>query len=78
MGAIVVIQTRWSENDMIGQLLRTSTMFQKRPRELDLSLTSRLYEDEADQSCQLTVPLFLTGVLNWARHSALSVTTQMP
>ena len=33
MGAIVVIQTRWSENDMIGQLLENEHNVSEKGRE---------------------------------------------
>ena len=50
VGAIVVIQTRWSENDMIGQLLENEHNVSEKGREnwtiVDLPA---LYEDEADR-----------------------------
>lgn len=50
VGAIVVIQTRWSENDMIGQLLENEHNVSEKGREnwtvVDLPA---LYEDESDR-----------------------------
>ena len=50
VGAIVVIQTRWSENDMIGQLLENEMNVSEKGREnwtiVDLPA---LYEDEDDR-----------------------------
>ena len=50
VGAIVVIQTRWSENDMIGQLLENEMNVSEKGREnwtiVDLPA---LYEDEGDR-----------------------------
>ena len=50
VGAIVVIQTRWSENDMIGQLLDNEMNVSEKGREnwtiVDLPA---LYEDESDR-----------------------------
>ena len=50
VGAIVVIQTRWSENDMIGQLLENEQNVSEKGREnwtiVDLPA---LYEDEDDR-----------------------------
>lgn len=50
VGAIVVIQTRWSENDMIGQLLENEHNVSEKGREnwtiVDLPA---LYEDEGDR-----------------------------
>ena len=50
VGAIVVIQTRWSENDMIGQLLENESQVSEKGREnwtiVDLPA---LYEDEGDR-----------------------------
>lgn len=50
IGAIVVIQTRWSENDMIGQLLENEMNVSEEGREnwtiVDLPA---MYEDESDR-----------------------------
>jgi predicted phage terminase large subunit-like protein len=50
VGAIVVIQTRWSENDMIGQLLENENNVSEKGREnwtiVDLPA---IYEDEDDR-----------------------------
>lgn len=50
VGAIVVIQTRWSENDMIGQLLENESNVSEKGREnwtiVDLPA---LYEDQDDR-----------------------------
>jgi len=67
VGAIVVIQTRWSENDMIGQLLENEMNVSEKGREnwtiVDLPA---LYEDEDDRPilpahCE-TVPDWRTQV----------------
>ncbi|MGA1753806.1 MAG: terminase large subunit domain-containing protein, partial [Pontimonas sp.] len=67
VGAIVVIQTRWSENDMIGQLLENEMNVSEKGREnwtiVDLPA---LYEDEGDRPilpphCE-TVPDWRTEV----------------
>ena len=50
VGAIVVIQTRWSENDMIGQLLESEENVSEKGREnwtiVDLPA---LFEDEGSR-----------------------------
>ena len=55
-------------------------MYLKKGARTGLSLTflPSTKTKTTDQSCQLTVPLFLIGVLNLAKHCALSVTTKMP
>lgn len=63
VGAIVVIQTRWSENDMIGQLLENEHNVSERGREnwtiVDLPA---LYEDEDDRP---KLPAHCPTVADW-------------
>jgi predicted phage terminase large subunit-like protein len=63
VGAIVVIQTRWSENDMIGQLLENEMNVSDKGREnwtiVDLPA---LYEDEGDRP---TLPSHCPVVHDW-------------
>ena len=63
VGAIVVIQTRWSENDMIGQLLENEMNVSEKGREnwtiVDLPA---LYEDEDDRPI---LPAHCPSVTDW-------------
>ena len=63
VGAIVVIQTRWSENDMIGQLLENEMNVSEKGREnwtiVDLPA---LYEDEGDRPI---LPPHCETVVDW-------------
>lgn len=63
VGAIVVIQTRWSENDMIGQLLDNEQNVSEKGREnwtiVDLPA---LYEDEDDRP---KLPAHCPAVADW-------------
>jgi hypothetical protein len=63
VGAIVVIQTRWSENDMIGQLLDNEQNVSEKGREnwtiVDLPA---LYEDEGDRP---KLPAHCPAVADW-------------
>ena len=63
VGAIVVIQTRWSENDMIGQLLENEMNVSEKGREnwtiVDLPA---LYEDEGDRP---KLPAHCDAVTDW-------------
>lgn len=63
VGAIVVIQTRWSENDMIGQLLENEHNVSEKGREnwtiVDLPA---LYEDEDDRP---KLPAHCPTVSDW-------------
>lgn len=63
VGAIVVIQTRWSENDMIGQLLDNEQNVSEKGREnwtiVDLPA---LYEDEDDRP---KLPAHCPAVTDW-------------
>jgi predicted phage terminase large subunit-like protein len=50
VGAIVVIQTRWSENDMIGQLIENEFNVTEKGREnWTIADLPALYEDEGDR-----------------------------
>ena len=63
VGAIVVIQTRWSENDMIGQLLDNEMNVSEKGREnwtiVDLPA---LYEDEGDRPI---LPAHCEAIPDW-------------
>lgn len=63
VGAIVVIQTRWSENDMIGQLLENEMNVSEKGREnwtiVDLPA---LYEDEGDRP---VLPAHCEAITDW-------------
>ncbi len=63
VGAIVVIQTRWSENDMIGQLLDNEMNVSEKGREnwtiVDLPA---LYEDEGDRPI---LPAHCESIPDW-------------
>jgi predicted phage terminase large subunit-like protein len=63
VGAIVVIQTRWSENDMIGQLLENEMNVSEKGREnwtiVDLPA---LYEDEGDRPI---LPAHCEAITDW-------------
>lgn len=63
VGAIVVIQTRWSENDMIGQLLENEMNVSEKGREnwtiVDLPA---LYEDENDRPI---LPVHCETIPDW-------------
>ena len=63
VGAIVVIQTRWSENDMIGQLLDNEMNVSEKGREnwtiVDLPA---LYEDEGDRPI---LPAHCESIADW-------------
>ena len=74
VGAIVVIQTRWSENDMIGQLLDNEMNVSEDGREnwtiVDLPA---LYEDEGDRP---PLPSHCPSVVDWREEVGESLCPQ--
>jgi len=74
VGAIVVIQTRWSENDMIGQLLENEQNVSEKGREnwtiVDLPA---LYEDDGDRP---KLPEHCPVVEDWREEIGLALCPQ--